>query len=673
MAMITAPAIALMNRLKYLQKFLLISILFAAPLAIVMYQYLLNVEHDINFSAKERLGLVYNAPLIDLLKQVGRHSTAVSASLNGIKDFDSEIQSSQDAIEAQIESVNTVNTNLGNVLAVSEAWGAIKDEWVKLRDSTPTLTAATSIEAHKTLSNQILALITSVGNNSNLILDPDIDTYYLMSSAITTLPPTMDYFNQLQSYGVAALGSQTLSSSDETRLIILSQLAQAELDSNQRGYTYAFDYNPELQSLLAISSNDNAQALTGIISNLNATVMKSPSADQTSSGADAAKAYYNLSSQALDNSYKFYGKVTAALDTLVQKRVDGFVQGRTVILIIALLALAATAYLFTGFYLSVKQTIAALDQASVRIVNNRGTGDLVLESKDELAQAAIAFNNVAKNLDLARRESVEAVRMKDLFLATMSHELRTPLNAMIGFLHLMIYSGQMDADNVHMAERSLANTQRLLTLINNILDLSRIATGGLEIVPGAMEPRYVAASLYGDLKLLAQEKGLRLELEMDQDLPETISQDESRISQIVTNLVSNAIKFTEIGVIQMAFKRRDERFVIQVSDTGIGIPQSKQHLIFDDFFQVDATSTRSHQGAGLGLAIVKRMVMLMNGTINLTSQVGKGSTFTIDLPLNLPPYEPGDRRKQAEHVFAKSMTGSSDSSNPSALGGKRLS
>jgi signal transduction histidine kinase len=252
--------------------------------------------------------------------------------------------------------------------------------------------------------------------------------------------------------------------------------------------------------------------------------------------------------------------------------------------------------------------------------------------------------------------------MKDMFLATMSHELRTPLNAMIGFLHLMIYSGQMDADNVHMAERSLANTQRLLTLINNILDLSRIATGGLEIIPGAMEPRYVAASLYGDLKLLAQEKGLRLELDMDQALPESINQDESRISQIITNLVTNAIKFTETGVVRMAFKRHDERFVIQVTDSGIGIPQSKQHLIFDDFFQVDASSTRSHQGAGLGLAIVKRMVMLMNGTINVTSQVGQGSIFTIDLPLNLPPYEPGDRRKQAEHVFAKSMTGSNDSS-----------
>ncbi len=283
-------------------------------------------------------------------------------------------------------------------------------------------------------------------------------------------------------------------------------------------------------------------------------------------------------------------------------------------------------------------------------------------SQDELGDLAVAFNTMAaqqqeqiRQIDLARREAVEATRMKDLFLATMSHELRTPLNAMIGFLHLMIYSGQMDDDNEHMAERALANTQRLLTLINNILDLSRIATGGLEIVPGEMRLPYVASGLYNDLKNMATDKDLRLELDVDPKLPETINHDEARISQIVTNLVSNAIKFTESGTVRLSFRGSDDRLIIQVSDTGIGIPQSKQHLIFDDFFQVDGTSTRHQQGAGLGLAIVKRLVLLMNGSIKLTSEVDKGSTFTIDLPLNLPRYEPGARRKQAEHVFVSSM------------------
>ncbi|MBC8100720.1 MAG: HAMP domain-containing protein [Armatimonadetes bacterium] len=308
--------------------------------------------------------------------------------------------------------------------------------------------------------------------------------------------------------------------------------------------------------------------------------------------------------------------------------------------------------------------LLALTDVTARFAEGELSARTLVTSQDELGSLGNAFNDMAarqqeniKHLDLARREAEDATRMKDLFLATMSHELRTPLNAMIGFLYLMIYSGQMDDDNVHMAERSLANTQRLLTLINNILDLSRIATGGLEIVPGAMSLRQVAAGLYNDLKLLSQDKALRLDLEVDSTLPDSINHDESRISQIVINLVSNAIKFTEKGTILLAFRQHEDLLIIQVADTGVGIPQSKQHLIFDDFFQVDATSTRNQQGAGLGLAIVKRLVLLMKGSIKLTSEPGQGSTFTVELPLELPRYAPGERSREAKNVFAKSMNG----------------
>ncbi len=279
-------------------------------------------------------------------------------------------------------------------------------------------------------------------------------------------------------------------------------------------------------------------------------------------------------------------------------------------------------------------------------------------SQDEIGQLALAFNQMAqkqqqniKEIELARREAVEATRMKDLFLATMSHELRTPLNAMIGFLHLVIYSGQLDDDNMHMVQRILANSQRLLNLINNILDLSRIATGGLEIVPSKVMPRFVAASVYNDMKLLAQEKGLTLELKMDENLPETILHDEDRLTQIMLNLVNNAIKFTEKGKVVLEMRHFGERLHIKVSDTGIGIPQAKQHLIFDDFFQVDPSTSRQKQGAGLGLAIVRRLVLLMDGTISLSSEVGKGSSFLVELPMNLPAYEAQSPHKEKQRLF----------------------
>jgi len=347
-----------------------------------------------------------------------------------------------------------------------------------------------------------------------------------------------------------------------------------------------------------------------------------------------------------------------ASEALVYARL---IQSRMLFLVLALIwfgILNLVSYYMRG---GVK-ALMHLDSVTRQFAAGDMSARVPIKRKDELGMLATTFNEMAdhqqeyvKSLDLARREAEEATRMKDLFLATMSHELRTPLNAMIGFLHLMLYSGQLDDDNTHMAERSLANTNHLLTLINNILDLSRIATGGLEIVPTPLALRHISAGLFNDLKPLAQEKDLRLELSVDPTIPDSINHDETRLSQIVINLVSNAIKFTDKGTIDLMFKRHDERLVIQVKDTGVGIPQSKQQLIFDDFFQVDSTSTRKQQGAGLGLAIVKRLVLLMNGTINLVSDVGQGSTFTVELPLNLPHYEPTDRRKRAEFVFADSL------------------
>ncbi|MFN8528876.1 MAG: HAMP domain-containing sensor histidine kinase [Anaerolineae bacterium] len=329
-------------------------------------------------------------------------------------------------------------------------------------------------------------------------------------------------------------------------------------------------------------------------------------------------------------------------------------------LMLVLFALTSSSSYFSARYFNFR--IQAVKDANKRFAQGDLKARALVFSSDEIGELAVNFNEMAArheqnvhDLKAARRTAEEAVRMKDLFLATMSHELRTPLNAMIGFLHLMLFSGQLDEDNEHMADRALANTQRLLTLINNILDLSRIATGGLEIVPIDMKPAYVASSLYNELKVLASDKDVRLELEVDPALPEVVHHDEVRISQIVTNLVGNAIKFTQQGTVKLAFKQRDDHLVIEVTDTGIGIPQSKQHLIFDDFFQVDSTSTRKQQGAGLGLAIVRRLVMLMKGTISLKSEIDQGSTFTVDLPLNLPRYEPRERGKRTEYenVFVR--------------------
>jgi signal transduction histidine kinase len=199
-----------------------------------------------------------------------------------------------------------------------------------------------------------------------------------------------------------------------------------------------------------------------------------------------------------------------------------------------------------------------------------------------------------------------------------------------------------------MAERATANSERLLGLINNILDLSRITSGRLEIIPVSVAPKTLAETLYRDLTLQVKEKNLDFILDVDPNLPAEITHDEERITQIVTNLVGNAIKFTDSGLIRLAIKSRLDRLVIEVTDTGIGIPAAKQNLIFDEFMQVDMASTRKHGGAGLGLSIVKKLAILMKGSVRVFSEPDQGSTFTVELPMNLVT----DRHSTAELVLA---------------------
>lgn len=234
----------------------------------------------------------------------------------------------------------------------------------------------------------------------------------------------------------------------------------------------------------------------------------------------------------------------------------------------------------------------------------------------------------------ARQAAEAASKMKDLFLANMSHELRTPLNAIIGFLREMLYSEQLDSDNQHMAQRCLANSKRLHMLINSVLDLSRLAVGSLELVIDSIRPLELASYIKEDLSIQAKEKGLEFKLHIDEALPERIQHDEERLTQIISNLLVNAIKFTRKGHVQLALKKgQGERLIIEVSDTGIGIPEDMHSYIFESFVQGQGEQPR--QGVGLGLSIVKNLVELMGGGVFLRSAINSYTVFTVEVPLNL--------------------------------------
>jgi signal transduction histidine kinase len=261
------------------------------------------------------------------------------------------------------------------------------------------------------------------------------------------------------------------------------------------------------------------------------------------------------------------------------------------------------------------------------------------EQSAKIGEQNEALEHAMRRAEDARRAMEAANLAKSRFLANMSHELRTPLNAIIGYTELIL-----DATYGEVPERVRGTLQRversgrhLLGLINEVLDLSKIEAGQLKlnIAPFTL-PDTVNAAVTS-LESLAREKGLKLAVATPSGLPQAIG-DERRITQVVVNLVGNAIKFTDAGEVDVCVTLDAERFAITVRDTGPGVAPEHRARIFEEFQQADTSTTRPKGGSGLGLAIAKRIVELHGGTLALLqSEVGRGSTFGFTIPRAGPP------------------------------------
>jgi signal transduction histidine kinase/CheY-like chemotaxis protein len=231
------------------------------------------------------------------------------------------------------------------------------------------------------------------------------------------------------------------------------------------------------------------------------------------------------------------------------------------------------------------------------------------------------------------RRAEEADRLKSAFIANMSHEIRTPLNSVLALSVLLRdgTAGPLTADQRDYLEVIERNGHNLLRLLNDILDLSRIEAGHLEMDTQDVDVAPHVCDIGSTLAPLATAKGLDLTLKIPEQLP-LVRADVDRVRQILTNLVGNAIKFTDAGTVQVGVDVRPAAIALQVTDTGIGIPEAQLDKIFHEFVQVDQTLARRQGGTGLGLAIARRLARLMGGEVSVTSIAGKGSRFTLTLP-----------------------------------------
>lgn len=252
----------------------------------------------------------------------------------------------------------------------------------------------------------------------------------------------------------------------------------------------------------------------------------------------------------------------------------------------------------------------------------------------------LVIRSLEKALERARRneqEAIEASDFKSQLIARISHELRTPLGAVLGLTEMLedcSACGPLSPDQREVAKKIVRNSHRLNRLVAVLLDQSRFESGKFKLKAVEFSPRNMIANVVATLRPAVESKGLLLRADLADDLPEVTVGDPDRVEQILYNLVDNAIKFTEAGSIAIrAYRPNDGRWVMQIADTGIGISEEAQEYVFDPFRQVDESVTREYGGVGLGLAIAKQLTALMGGKIALESEIGRGSTFTVFLPL----------------------------------------
>ncbi len=756
-----SPAIRLLNRLTLPQKFALISFFFAVPLALVLFFLSTRIQQQINVAALEIEGVDYLTPLNALHNELPQAMSLANAYLQKQGFAMEHYPMRQTEIDSLMETLADIDRRSGETLRTTQRFRVLRSSWEDVKTQLPKLSPETSDDQFRKLIADVEDLMAWVGDQSTLILDPDLDSYYLMDAVLLKLPESARLVARTRQLVGARHVAGGMTELDFSELNSQAGLLRFNLEKLDRGLRVGFDNNRSQTMQPAID-----QPLSQILSTTGS-LLREVSATTTDEGRKNFNAdrYQNTAAAVLTSNIRLWDRSAEQLKAVIQFRMDSLRRQLLGLLAVALAAILVVTYLWIAFYRSVMTTVHSLKEATERMRSGEEDFLVKLETRDELGQIGQAFNEVAGQLihagrnyrsifegsvdgifrtsldgkyleantalariykyasledflshmstaetlyvdparrgqfrelierdgvvtdfesevhcgdgstiwihetarlirdtagkplcyegivrDITARKKVAAAlqqateaadaanRAKSDFLANMSHEIRTPMNAILGFAELL--KGLVKDERAQSYVKAVTSSgQTLLSLINDILDLSKIEAGKLRLEYDAMDVSVVLRDVRHIFSQKAEQKGLDLKLEISPVLPPGLLLDEVRLRQILFNVVGNAIKFTESGHVTVRALPGAAgpipgsiELILEVEDSGIGISADEQQRIFEAFSQQTGQSNKKYGGTGLGLTITRRLVEMMNGKISIRSEAGAGSVFRFVFP-----------------------------------------
>jgi PAS domain S-box-containing protein len=403
------PAVALMNRLSYPQKFSIISLLFTLPLILVMYLLISEINNQIEFSRKEMDGIKYLRPLRQLNEHVQQSRLLAYDYSQGNIALRPELIRKQAEIDADLEALTLVERELGREMKTEGLYTVLRENHRFLREKLFSLEAEDSDALHDKLQADIRALISRAGDISNLILDPDLDSYYLMDAILLKLPEGLDLTGQARLLGKKSIvPGKTLSAEEKADFIRLESLIRSNSEATRTGLGRSFSENPgqQLKPRLESPLAEATAATDAYLAALDKDLVKAKTVMLP------ADAYDRLAAAHLSANLRLWDRTAVELDGLLQARIEGFVRKKQFAQVFSVAAMLLVVYLLIAFYSAVMHTVASLAEASERMVGGEMGETITLETRDELGQVAVSFNQIARRLrtewEQAREESARA-------------------------------------------------------------------------------------------------------------------------------------------------------------------------------------------------------------------------------------------------------------------------